>query len=128
MKHFRLIALLLAIVSVTGCANIFKGSMQPLTFNSEPPGATVLLDGNASGVTPVTILVKKNTISSVTVKKDGYRPITQPVTKSLDPVAILDVFGSYSSTTSTIVDYSTGAAYEYSPNTFYFDLRKEDSK
>lgn len=127
MKYINFIGLLLIATIVTGCANMFKGSEQSLTFNSEPSGATVFLDGQASGVTPVTIRVKKNTLTSVTVKKDGYRPVTQQVTKTLDPVAILDVFGSYSSTTSTIVDYNTGAAWEYTPNTFYFDLRKEET-
>lgn len=116
----RILVLVLTSILLSSCASIFKGTEQSLTFTTEPAGAEVLLDGHSMGVTPLTVKVKKNKFDSVMVKMKGYRTITRPLDKSYDAVALLNVFWDLSTT-----DLVNGAAYEYSPNTYYFKMENE---
>ncbi|MGB7650417.1 MAG: PEGA domain-containing protein [Gallionella sp.] len=122
MKSSRLVLLSLVVLSLTGCASVLKGTDQVLTFTSDQDGAQVLLDGVSVGVTPLSMKVKKNSKSTVMVKKDGFRTQTMPLDKKYDGVALLNIFWDFSTT-----DLITGAAYEYEPNTYYFKLLKEDA-
>ena len=40
---------LLAPMMAWGCASIIEGRTQPVTFNSEPPGAQVVINGRPGG-------------------------------------------------------------------------------
>ncbi|MFM2408067.1 MAG: hypothetical protein RL358_809 [Pseudomonadota bacterium] len=122
MKSSKLVLLSLVVLSLTGCASVLKGTDQVLTFTSDQDGAQVLLDGVSVGVTPLSMKVKKNSKSTVMVKKDGFRTQTMPLDKKYDGVALLNIFWDFSTT-----DLITGAAYEYEPNTYYFKLLKEDA-
>lgn len=109
-------------VSSFGCATVFKGSSQVVTFNSEPQGAVVVLDGIPMGVTPVSLSLKKNRYKTVMLKKDGFQVITQPLQTGYDAVALVNVLWDCSTT-----DLITGNAYEYEPNSYHFNLRKTDA-
>lgn len=66
-----------------GCATIIKGSSQVVTVTSEPSNADVLIDGNNMGKTPLSVNLKKNTYSSITVKKSGYNSQVRQMQKIL---------------------------------------------
>lgn len=116
----RIFTVLLTSILITSCAGVFKGTEQTLTFTSEPSGAEVMLDGQSLGVTPLSVKVKKNKYDTVMLKLAGYKTVTRPLEKSYDAVALVNVFWDSSTT-----DLITGAAYEYSPNTYYFKLETE---
>lgn len=116
----RIFTVLLTSILITSCAGVFKGTEQTLTFTSEPSGAEVMLDGQSLGVTPLSVKVKKNKYDTVMLKLAGYKAVTRPLEKSYDAVALVNVFWDSSTT-----DLITGAAYEYSPNTYYFKLETE---
>jgi hypothetical protein len=46
-----------------------------------------------------------------------------PLDKKYDGIALLNVFWDLSTT-----DFITGAAFEYVPNSYHFQLKKDDSK
>jgi len=106
-------------IFLTGCAGIINGTDQTVTFTSEPSGATVLIDGMTRGKTPLTLKLKKNSYDTIMVKLDGYKTVTKPLEKKYDAVALLNIFWDLSTT-----DMITGAAYEYEPNSYYFELEK----
>ena len=58
----RLIIILLLITPILalGCATLFVGDKQSLTFDSEPAGAQIIMNGRPMGVTPATITIKKS--------------------------------------------------------------------
>lgn len=116
----RIFTVLLTSILITSCAGVFKGTEQTLTFTSEPSGAEVMLDGQSLGVTPLSVKVKKNKYDTVMLKLAGHKTVTRPLEKSYDAVALVNVFWDSSTT-----DLITGAAYEYSPNTYYFKLETE---
>jgi hypothetical protein len=74
--HRRLIntLLLIAPMLALGCATIVVGDKQSLTFDSEPAGAQIIINGTAMGVTPATITIKKSDYQNAAVlfKKEGY--------------------------------------------------------
>jgi uncharacterized protein YceK len=120
-KSLTLAAATMASLTISGCATVISGTTQTLTFNSEPSGAEVYLDGARVGTTPVSLSVKKNKKDSVMIQKEGYKTITRDITKSYDPVTILSVFWDYSTT-----DMISGAAFEYEPNSYFVELDKDE--
>jgi PEGA domain len=120
LKSIFAISIAASFLLLTGCATIFKGSDQVLTFTSEPDGATVRIDGKPVGVTPLSTKVKKNSADSVLVEKEGYRTETMPLDKKYDGIALLNIFWDLSTT-----DLITGAAYEYQPSTYHFKMKKD---
>lgn len=118
-KLSGIFALLTLFVTMSSFASIIKGTSQTITFNSEPSGAKVYLDGQMFGETPLTLKLKKNKYDSIMVKKEGYVTQTAFLNKDYDGVALINIFWDLSTT-----DLITGAAFEYNPNQFFFDLEK----
>jgi uncharacterized protein YceK len=123
MKKFVSILVIVLFLFTTGCATILKGTSQTVSFNSEPAGATVLVDGKAMGVTPVALMLKKNKYDTVTVQKKGYKSQTMPIKTRFDGIAIINIFWDLSTT-----DLITGAIVEYKPDNYHFELKKLEGK
>ena len=118
------ILLNLSIVSVlillTGCATVFSGTKQTITFESSPSGASLYLDGEKVGVTPFTDKLKKNKYSSFRIELDGYETISRSIGKDVDLVALLSIFWDLGTT-----DLATGSAWKYDRNSYYIELQKK---
>jgi hypothetical protein len=65
-------ALLLIAVSGGGCATMINGTTQSFHIQSSPPGATVLVDGQPAGVTPLPVKLKRSSNHEVEVRHDGF--------------------------------------------------------
>lgn len=118
----------LLIVSVlsSGCATLFSGSSDEISFTSEPAGARVLIDGDEIGATPLTYEVERQTFrrSEVVIQKPGYRSEKFPLKKTLDTIALLNC----TSLLSWGTDALTGAMMEYSPNKYFVELTPKGSR
>lgn len=71
-KWSVLAIVLFSIVSTSGCASIVKGKGRPISFESDPPGATVRIEGKVIGQTPFTETVKGAPI--IEFQLAGYQP------------------------------------------------------
>jgi hypothetical protein len=120
LKSIVAISFASALMLMTGCATVFKGTDQVLTITSDPDGATVRIDGKPVGVTPLSTKVKKNSADSMMIEKDGFRTETMPLDKKFDGVTLLSFFWDLGTT-----DFVTGAAYEYQPSTYHFKMKKD---
>lgn len=120
LKSIVTISFASALLLLTGCASVFKGTDQVLTITSDPDGATVRIDGKPVGVTPLSTKVKKNSADSIMIEKDGFRTETMPLEKKFDGVTLLSIFWDLGTT-----DFVTGAAYEYQPSTYHFKMKKD---
>ena len=121
MKKTLIVIICLSFIS--SCATIIKGTDQAVTINSSPSGADVFIDGINMGKTPVTLKLKKNAYDTIMLKKKGYEAKTRPLIKKYDGVTLLSVFWDSSTT-----DIISGAAYEYQPNAYNFNLEKKQEE
>ena len=118
----KIIFCIIALTSLAfGSATIFNGSTQSIAIDSEPSGAKVYVDGQLRGVTPLSIMMDKSLSShEIRLQKDDYVDVNVPMTKSPDPIIILNILWDFSTT-----DFLTGNVVEYAPNNYYFTLRKK---
>jgi hypothetical protein len=106
----RLLFCVIAVIFISGCATIFTGSSDPITFKSVPEGAKVVVNGASIGRTPVTVPIKRSlTPPQVQIKLDGYDTQYIMLQNSFNGVAILDVFFL----PGFIVDAATGTIMKY---------------
>lgn len=77
----------------SGCATIFSGTSDSVTFNSKPEGASILINGTPRGTTPATIQISRPGMGSnvVTLKKEGFQDITFVMDKAFNGVSIINL-------------------------------------
>jgi len=106
-----------------GCASIIEGKTQAVTFNSEPSGAQVIINGMPMGVTPATITLKKNEYDNANVvfKKEGH----QDQQANLNTKVTGWFWGNIISggLLGSATDAISGAMWEYSPDRHFVTLR-----
>lgn len=72
----KLIPILLAITLFTSCATLLRrDTKQAITFTTDPPSATVVVDGKNIGKSPVIISLETTESHTIQYKLNGY-PIT----------------------------------------------------
>lgn len=108
---------------LTGCATIFDGDTQLLTFDSVPTGAEVYVDGVLLGVTPMSASVKRKKDATLTIKKEGYVDRVMPMATTMNMTFLgnLVTGGLFGTTT----DSATGAINKYEPGQFMVTLQKK---
>jgi hypothetical protein len=109
-----------AALFLSGCASIINGTSQDLTFNSNPEGAKVYLDGKIIGVTPFTFAAQKNKYDTMRIEKEGYASINRDLNKTFDGVAVINIFWDLSTT-----DALTGAIYQYDESSYFIEMTPE---
>ena len=111
-----------ALLAFSGCATLFSGTDEEITFNSEPPGATVIIDGIAVGTTPTTVVVDRPGLEEmdVTVQIEGYEPRTFELDKEFNTTSILNVFFW----PGFVIDALTGALFKYDKSTYSVDFEE----
>lgn len=118
LRLVRIAGLFVAASSLGACATITRGTTQPFTIASEPPGArAVTTTGFDCPSTPCTFKMKRKDPFDVTVTKPGYDLQKVHVTRRLK--GGLSTFGGNAILGGAIgvgVDFSTGAPYDLSPN------------
>ena len=108
------------------CATLFHVSDDEITIASEPIGATVFLNGQRMGVSPISFSVKSETFqeSFVTVKKNGFKTKKFSLRKNINKNTLwnLGFFIIISGVPSFLTDAATGTLLEYSPKSYLVDL------
>jgi hypothetical protein len=68
------VALLLGLLSLTGCAAVFKGGKQDVIFHGAPAGADVKVDGAYAGSLPeATAKVDRDRPPNIVISAQGYK-------------------------------------------------------
>ena len=72
----RALACLVFVVTVSGCATIMAGGPDHVPVNSNPPGATVFVDGVPVGQTPMVVtLDREHSRGMIQIQAPGYAPV-----------------------------------------------------
>jgi hypothetical protein len=122
-KFVPYISLFLFSLFLPACASIVTGTHQEVTFNSNPDGAAVIVNGRLIGKTPVTAYLKKESGQNMIFKKEGYSPLTMQLETRMNPWFWGNIITGGLVGSST--DGLSGAVYEYSPNQYLATLQPE---
>ena len=128
--HARTLAFLpLAALVLNGCATIFTGTQDTLTFNANVPGVKLTVDGQYKGELPLTLVMSRNFVGGqqfiATFERPGYATQEFKLTREFNAVAILDVT---SIPTSGGIDVLTGALMKFSPKDYHVQMLKDGHK
>ena len=116
-----------AMLTITGCASMFTGKSSFVNVTSTPSGADCDLGGR--GVhTPGNVSLSKSVDDIIAnCQKEGYLSGTARVESSFNAVTLLNTFLGIPGALGYIIDFSTGAAFEY-PEQVSINLLKEPPK
>jgi uncharacterized protein YceK len=115
---------------IAGCATIINGTHQEIQVASSPPGARVWIDNNDTGITPLSIELKRKTDHRVRIEMEGYQQAELNITRKwsgwiwgnlvLAPF-ILPLPIQF------LVDYVSGGLYTLKMNQLYVNLQKDNA-
>ncbi|MBL8036324.1 MAG: PEGA domain-containing protein [Nitrospira sp.] len=91
-KCSRILAILVCAAYLSGCS-FFGGSSQNFAVSSDPMGATVRINGQQVGVTPLQYQVSRRGDLLIEVEKTGYRSQFRQTSRKLSSLGIADVIG-----------------------------------
>ena len=113
-------AVLVAGVSLSGCATVLNGTSQDVTFNSQPDGAIVSLNSGVNCTTPCEFSMKRGNDAEVSIDKPGFQPVTVYIQSRLGG----STFGNIilGGGIGAVVDGSNGASNHLFPNPVFVRL------
>ncbi len=118
------IGFLVAVVLFNGCATIFSGSKNDVSFSSDPSGASIYIDGMLMGKTPLLIELSKKREHHVEFRLEGYEPGPRLITHSVGAGwVILDVL--FGGLIGIVVDAVTGSWYSLDDHHVHATLEKK---
>lgn len=122
MKNLSISLLATTILFITSCATLFTGTKDKITFNSEPSGATIYIDGVEQCKTPCTMTVKRSiSDTEVEFKLDGYETRLITLSKELNLVSIINTINL----AGWGIDVLSGAVMKYDRKSYDITLDKK---
>jgi len=123
MKTISTISLAVAMFLMTSCATLFTGTKDRITFNSNPSGATIYIDGVEQCKTPCTMNVKRSIADTdVEFKLDGYETRLITLSKEFNIVSVINLGNLF----GWGIDALTGSVMKYDRKTY--DITLDDKK
>lgn len=109
---------LLSCVLFTSCATLFTGTRDWITFNSNPSGAGVYINGQKVGETPCTIPVKRKLLSpDVEFRLDSYKTQIITLDQEFNLVSIINLNNLF----GWAIDVASGAIMKYDRKVYDVD-------
>lgn len=122
MKNFLTIFLATTMLFMTSCATLFTGTKDRISFNTEPPGATIYIDGVEQCKTPCSLKVTRSiNDTDVEFKLDGYETRLITLSKEFNVVSVLNL----GNLLGWGIDFLSGAVMKYDKKSYDITL---DSK
>jgi len=97
-----------------GCATMIRGTEEPLSITSEPPGALATVSDGQKCTTPCAVTLKRNQSVIIRYSKEGYEVESLSVFPTLAGAGV--ILGG-------VIDYGTGAVYSLTPNPAHVILK-----
>ena len=128
------ILILICLVIVSGCASVLSGKNQHIhliTDNGEEVTAMVTTNGRTQEMTLPATLYTRKTKKDIIVKIDEntcHEKSYQTISSKVNPVTRLNFIGGLGCWVNFIIDFSTGAAWEYNETETIHVKEKESCK
>lgn len=115
MKSFSTILLAFTMLFMTGCATLFTGTKDVISFNSTPSGAVIYIDGVEQCITPCEIDVKRSIqAKTVEFKLDGYETKLITLSRDFNIVSVLNLGNLF----GWAIDAVTGSVTKYDKKSY----------
>jgi hypothetical protein len=119
-KHLLFPAVIAVVLFVSGCATIIHGSKQTVGISSNPTKATVTIDGQLIGETPVSTILTRGDNHIVSIELPGYMPYETNLIRKVDGwIAGNIIFGGL---IGLAVDAISGGMYKLTPEQIHSEL------
>ena len=104
----------ITLLASAACGTIINGSKQNVSFSSTPGGATVFVDNQQMGVTPVSLALSRKDHHNVRLELAGYQPYEVKLTRGVSGW----VFGNliFGGLPGLAIDAISGGLYKLSPD------------
>lgn len=114
-------SLLLGLSTFTSCATIMHGTRQSIGIASNPTNATVWVDKNYVGNTPLIVEMSRNNNHMLRIELDGYLPYEAAFSRQLSGW----VFGNivFGGVIGLAVDAISGGLYKLTPDQIQAEMR-----
>lgn len=97
-------------LTLSGCATVFRGEHRKLSVNSEPESAQVFINGTYFGRTPLRLELRPNQPYTIEFRKEGFKTEVRQIKNTIGiGWVVLDVVCGL---VPVLVDALTGAWYD----------------
>jgi hypothetical protein len=118
--------LAVAALALGGCATIFTGTTDPLSFEANVPGVKLSVDGRYLGELPLKLPTSRNFMGGqqfiARFEKEGYVTQEFKLQREFNMVAILDIS---SPLTSGGIDILSGSLLKFSPTDYHVQMLQQ---
>lgn len=118
----KVFVLFLMIFYLSGCATLFKGTSEEVSFGSNPGGAEIWIDGKMMGKTPLSFKLETKKTYVIEFKMEGKKAQTIKLNNHVGAGwIILDVLAGL---VPVIIDAATGAWYSFDQKNVTVDFTR----
>lgn len=121
MKKAMVILLVVSLFSMS-CGTIMNGTTQEIRFSSNPRGATVVINGDDIGDTPLYYDLKRNNSYNVVIELDGYKPYETEISRRMSGWALGNIV--FFLVPGIAVDAVTGGLFTLTPDDVHARMRE----
>ena len=122
MKTKAIVCAIIFAFGLSSFATIFTGTKDTLTFNNNPSGADVYIDGVKICTTPCTTPVKRSlSEKDVEFRLDGYKTQVVTLDREFNLISVLNL----GSMVGWIVDAATGSIFKYDRKNYDVDMKMD---
>lgn len=118
MRFLIALPLCSALMLMSGCATVTRGTTDTLVVESEPSGAQVILSNGMTGQTPTAFKLSRKDAVVVEIKKEGYEPIKVNVQPQISGGGSMGMAGNVlvGGLVGAAIDAGSGAMNDLKPN------------
>ncbi len=113
MKKTSIALLLFGLFTFTSCATIISGSKQKVSFTSTPAEATVFINEQEIGKTPIEKKLERKKNYDVKIVLEGYQPFETKITKKFNAWYLGNIL--VGGAIGFIIDPITGSMFRLTP-------------
>ncbi len=124
-KLIKSCGLAVAVISLSACATITRGTKETFKVVTTPTAAAVALSTGERCTSPCALKLKRKTEFTVTATKDGYSPATAKIQSKIKGGGVAGAAGNivFGGIIGGVVDGSNGSMRDLTPNPLYLTLQ-----
>jgi len=120
--------LAVAVISLSACATITRGTKETFKVVTTPTAAAVALSTGERCTSPCSLKLKRKTEFTVTATKNGYKPATVKIESKIKGGGVAGAAGNiiFGGIIGGVVDGTNGSMRDLTPNPLYMTLQQAD--